>query len=148
MKRIEPSSADIRLILLIREHNLIMATTKKAAVKKAVAKAPAKARLVQPIYEQPKIDWRSLYLYAVCLITLMVCLFSLVSLIRSGINVAYPDPANIDVYNPAPKVDSAVVAAQLEDQNRRQAVKSMIDALTTLIITGPLYLYHWRLVRK
>jgi len=126
-----------------------MATTKKAPVrKKAVAKAPAKAQVIQPIYEQPKIDWRSLYLYAVCLITLMVCLFSLVSLIRSGINVAYPDPAYIDVYNPAPKVDSAVVAAQLEDQNRRQAVKSMIDALTTLIIAGPLYLYHWRLVRK
>ena len=126
-----------------------MATTKKAPVrKKAVAKAPAKAQAIQPIYEQPKIDWRSLYLYAVCLITLMVCLFSLVSLIRSGVNIAYPDPAYIDVYNPEPKVDSAVVAAQLKDQNQRQAVKSMIDALTTLIIAGPLYLYHWRLARK
>jgi hypothetical protein len=125
-----------------------MATTKKAVVKKAAAKAPAKARLVQPIYEQPKIDWRSLYLYAVCLITLMVCLFSLVSLIRSGVNVAYPDPAYVDPYATAPKVDSAVMAAQLKDQNQRQAVKSMIDALTTLIIAGPLYLYHWRLARK
>jgi len=125
-----------------------MATTKKAVVKKAVAKAPAKAQFVQPIYQQPKIDWRSLYLYAVCLITLMVCLFSLVSLIRSGINVVYPDPAYVDPYATAPKVNSAVIAAQLEDQNRRQAVKSMIDALTTLIIAGPLYLYHWRLVRK
>jgi hypothetical protein len=148
VKRIELSSADLRLILLIREHNLIMATTKKAVVKKAAAKAPAKARLVQPIYEQPKIDWRSLYLYAVCLITLMVCLFSLVSLIRSGVNVAYPDPAYVDPYATAPKVNSAVVAAQLKDQNQRQAVKSMIDALTTLIIAGPLYLYHWRLARK
>ncbi len=125
-----------------------MATTKKAVVKKAAAKAPAKARLVQPIYEQPKIDWRSLYLYAVCLITLMVCLFSLVSLIRSGVNVAYPDPAYVDPYATAPKVNSAVVAAQLKDQNQRQAVKSMIDSLTTLIIAGPLYLYHWRLARK
>jgi len=125
-----------------------MATTKKAVVKKAAAKAPAKARLVQPIYEQPKIDWRSLYLYAVCLITLMVCLFSLVSLIRSGVNIAYPDPAYIDPYATEPKVNSAAVAAQLKDQNQRQAVKSMIDALTTLIIAGPLYLYHWRLARK
>jgi hypothetical protein len=126
-----------------------MATTKKApAVKKAAAKAPAKTQLIQPIYQQPKIDWRSLYLYAVCLITLMVCLFSLVSLIRSGINVAYPDPAYVDPYATAPKVDSAVIAAQLKDQNQRQAVKSMVDAFTTLIIAGPLYLYHWRLVRK
>jgi hypothetical protein len=126
-----------------------MATTKKApAVKKAAAKAPAKAQLIQPIYQQSRIDWRSLYLYAVCLITLMVCLFSLVSLIRSGINVAYPDPAYVDPYNTAPKIDSAEIAAQLKDQNQRQAVKSMIDALTTLIIAGPLYVYHWRLARK
>jgi hypothetical protein len=124
------------------------AAVKKAAVKKAAAKAPAKVQFNQPIYQQPKIDWRSLYLYAVCLITLMVCLFSLVSLIRSGVNVAYPDPAYVDPYNPAPKVDSAVISAQLEDQNQRQAVKSAIDALTTLIIAGPLYVYHWRLTRK
>jgi len=148
VKRIEPSNADLRLILSIREHNLIMATTKKAAVKKAAAKAPAKAQMIQPIYQQPKIDWRSLYLYAVCLITLMVCLFSLVSLIRSGVNVVYPDPAYVDPYNPTPKVNSAAIAAQLQDQNQRQAVKSMIDALTTLIIAGPLYVYHWRLTRK
>ena len=78
----------------------------------------------------------------------MVCLFSLVSLIRSGVNIAYPDPAYIDPYATEPKVNSEVMAAQLKDQNQRQAVKSMIDALTTLIIAGPLYLYHWRLARK
>ena len=125
-----------------------MATTKKAPVKKAVAKVPAKAEVIQPIYQQSRIDWRSLYLYAVCLITLMVCLFSLVSLIRSGVNVVYPDPAYVDPYATAPKVDSAVIAEQVKDQNQRQAVKSMIDAVTTLIIAGPLYVYHWRLARK
>jgi len=126
-----------------------MATTKKAsAVKKAVAKSPAKAQIIQPIYQQPRIDWRSLYLYAVCLITLMVCLFSLVSLIRSGVNVAYPDPAYVDPYATKPQVNSAEIAAQLEDQNQRQAIKSAIDAVTTLIIAGPLYVYHWRLARK
>ena len=125
-----------------------MATTKKAPVKKAVAKVPAKAQVIQPIYQQSRIDWRSLYLYAVCLITLMVCLFSLVSLIRSGVNVAYPDPAYVDPSATAPTVDSAVIAEQVKDQNQRQAVKSMIDAVTTLIIAGPLYVYHWRLARK
>ena len=129
-----------------------MATTKKAAVKKAAAKAPAKApakaQVIQPIYQQSRIDWRSLYLYAVCLITLLVCLFSLVSLIRSGVNVAYPDPAYVDPYATKPQVDSAVIAAQVKDQNQRQAVKSAIDAVTTLIIAGPLYVYHWRLARK
>jgi hypothetical protein len=125
-----------------------MATTKKAPVKKSAAKAPAKAQEIQPIYQQSRIDWRSLYLYAVCLITLMVCLFSLVSLIRSGVNVAYPDPAYVDPYATKPQVDSAVIAEQVKDQNQRQAVKSAIDAVTTLIIAGPLYVYHWRLARK
>ena len=148
MKRIEASSADLRPILRFKEHNLNMATTKKAAVKKAAVKAPAKAQVIQPIYQQSRIDWRSLYLYAVCLITLMVCLFSLVSLIRSGVNVAYPDPAYVDPYATKPQVDSAVIAAQVKDQNQRQAVKSAIDAVTTLIIAGPLYVYHWRLARK
>jgi hypothetical protein len=131
-----------------------MATTKKATVKKAPAvkkvsaKAPVKARIVEPVNQQPKIDWRSLYLYAVCLITLMVCLFSLVSMIRSGINVAYPDPAYVDPYATKPQANSELIAAQVKDQNQRQAVKSMIDALTTLVIAGPLYVYHWRLTRK
>jgi len=125
-----------------------MATTKKAPVKKSADKVPAKAQVIQPIYQQSKIDWRSLYLYAVCLITLMVCLFSLVSLIRSGVNVAFPDPAYVDPYATKPQVDSALIAEQVKDQNQRQAVKSAIDAVTTLIIAGPLYVYHWRLARK
>lgn len=136
------------------QHNYPMATTKKATVKKALAvkqvsaKAPVKAQIVEPVHQQPKIDWRSLYLYAVCLITLMVCLFSLVSMIRSGINVAYPDPAYVDPYATKPPANSELIAAQVKDQNQRQAVKSMIDALTTLVIAGPLYVYHWRLTRK
>ena len=125
-----------------------MKTAKKAATKTVNKNATktAKAPVVQP--QSDGIDWRSLYLYAVCLITLMVCLFSLVSLIRSGVNVAYPDPAYVDPYATAPKVDSAVIAEQVKDQNQRQAVKSAIDAVTTLIIAGPLYAYHWRLARK
>ena len=148
VKIIEAIHADSWLFQRTKEHNLGMATTKKAPVKKSAAKAPAKAQVIQPIYQQSKIDWRSLYLYAVCLITLMVCLFSLVSLIRSGVNLAYPDPAYVDPYATAPKVDSAVIAEQVKDQNQRQAVKSAIDAVTTLIIAGPLYVYHWRLARK
>ena len=148
VKIIEAIHADSWLFQGTKEHNLGMATTKRAPVKKSAAKAPAKAQVIQPIYQQSKIDWRSLYLHAVCLITLMVCLFSLVSLIRSGVNVAYPDPAYVDPYATAPKVDSAVIAEQVKDQNQRQAVKSAIDAVTTLIIAGPLYVYHWRLARK
>lgn len=123
-----------------------MATTKKAPVRK---KAVAKPIPISPAAVQTGgLDWRSLYLYAVCLITLMVCLFSLVSLIRSGIDSIYPDPAYVDPYAATPKVDSAKIAAQVLDQNQRQAIKSLVDSVTTIIIAGPLYLYHWRLARK
>ena len=53
-----------------------MATAKKAVAKKAPAKRAA-APIVQP--RQDRVDWRSLYLYAVCLITLLVTLFATVS---------------------------------------------------------------------
>jgi hypothetical protein len=73
-----------------------------AAVKKAVAKkaaAPKKvAQTVQVETRHVGVDWRSLYLYAVCLITLLVVLFSTVSLINSIMNAVFPDPAYIDVY--------------------------------------------------
>jgi hypothetical protein len=52
-----------------------MKTAKKAATKtvKKNATKTAKAPVVQP--QSDGIDWRSLYLYAVCLITLLVVLF-------------------------------------------------------------------------
>lgn len=121
-----------------------MTTAKKTPVRKRAATKPEPS--AEPV-KQFGIDWRSLYLYAVCLITLMVCLFSLAAAIRSGIDIAYPDPAYIDPYAEVPKF-SAEAAARMEDQNRRQAVKSLVDSFTTLIIAAPLYLYHWRLARK
>jgi len=72
-----------------------MATVKKAVAKKAPAK-----RAEAPVVESrnDRVDWRSLYIYAVCLITLLVVLFSTVSLINSIMNAIFPDPAYIDVY--------------------------------------------------
>ena len=60
-----------------------MKTAKKAATKtvKKTATKTAKTPAVQP--QSDGIDWRSLYLYAVCLITLLVVLFSTVSLINA-----------------------------------------------------------------
>lgn len=115
-----------------------------ATVKKAVAKrAPAE------VVQHSGVDWRSLYLYAVCLITLMVVLFSVVSLINGLVNLFFPDPAYIDLYAPqnATKV-SALALAQQEASNQRHAFKSMFTAFTTIAVAGPLYLYHWRQTKK
>lgn len=50
-----------------------MATVKKAVSKKAPAVIPVRTG----------VDWKSLYLYAICLITLMVVLFQLLVLLMA-----------------------------------------------------------------
>jgi ABC-type Fe3+ transport system permease subunit len=97
-----------------------------------------------------RFDWYSLYIYAICLITVLICLFALVSLVRSIVDSVWPDAGYFDPYS-VPK-DSSLSAEQvkknLADQNQRQAIKSVVNSLTTLVIAGPIYLYHWKLARK
>jgi len=114
-----------------------------ATVKKAVAKKIAEPVSVKP---QPGVDWRSLYLYAVCLITLLVVLFSTVAFINGAMNAIFPDPGYVDLYS-TPKPSAPALATQ-EAHNQRQAIKGMFKSLTTVAIAGPLYLYHWREAKK
>ena len=124
-----------------------MATAKKAVAKKAAA--PKKAvQGVQVVTRHVGVDWRSLYLYAVCLITLLVVLFSTVSLINSIMNAVFPDPAYIDVYAKPENAPSAALLAQQEENNQIQALKSIFTSFTTIAIATPLYLYHWRQTKK
>ena len=111
-----------------------------ATVKKAVAK---RASVVVPT--STKVDWKSLYLYAVCLITLMVVLFSVISLFKGLLGVVLPEPAFVDPYavKTAVKPDPAVLAAQASNEQRR-AIRSMLGSLVSFAVAAPLYLYHWR----
>ena len=120
-----------------------MATVKKAAAKKAVAK-----ETVQLETRHVGIDWRSLYLYAVCLITLLVVLFSTVALINAIMNAVFPDPAYVDLYAKPDNAPSAAALAQQEENNQIQALKSIFTSFTTIAIATPLYLYHWRQTKK
>ena len=122
-----------------------MAVTKKAVAKKAPSK-----RAVTPIAEirHDRVDWRSLYLYAVCLITLLVVLFSTVALINSIMNAVFPDPAYIDIYAKPENAPSAALIAQQDENNQIRAIKSIFTSFTTIAIAGPLYLYHWKTARK
>ena len=124
-----------------------MATAKKAVAKKSAAPKKA-AQTVQVETRHVGVDWRSLYLYAVCLITLLVVLFSTVSLINSIMNAVFPDPAYIDVYAKPENVPSAALLAQQEENNQIQALKSIFTSFTTIAIATPLYLYHWRQTKK
>lgn len=108
----------------------------------AVAKKTAKAPSVQS--HNDRIDWRSLYLYAVCLITLLVVLFSTVSLINAIMNSVFPNPAYIDVYAKSENAPSAALLDQQQRDNQIQAIKSIFSSFITIAVATPLYLYHWR----
>jgi ABC-type Fe3+ transport system permease subunit len=97
-----------------------------------------------------RIDWHSLYIYAICLVTILILLFALVSVVRSLVDAAWPDAGYFDPYS-VPK-ESTLSADQIKEnltnQNRRQSIKSLINSITTLVIAGPIYLYHWKLAKK
>ena len=123
---------------------------------------PAHAGLVDPTEKGPavavadRLTLRNLYLYLVCLVTLIVSLFAAVRLVQSVVELLYPDPgyyyaepATVDGkdqgLSPAERERMQQLA---EDQSRRQAVLGIVGSATTLAIAGPLYVYHWRRVQK
>jgi len=116
-----------------------------AARKKLEAKASA-----PETRSREGIDWFSLYIYAVSLITILICLFSMVAIVRGVVDAAWPDPGYFDPYN-IPK-DSNLSPEQIKEnfieQNRRSALKSIVTSFATFLVAGPLYLYHWRLAKR
>jgi hypothetical protein len=106
---------------------------------------------------QDRLTLRNAYLYLVCLITLVVSLFAAVQLVRSVVGLAYPDPGYYGYYEyPAPVDGSGNEISEEElqrqeeiarDSQRRQEVLGLVGSATTLLIAGPLYLYHWRRVQ-
>lgn len=133
-----------------------MATTAKKSVttKRSPAKKNAGGKTITQKIDMPivntGVDWRSLYLYAVSLITLLVCLFTVISLINRGLDLVVPDAGYIDPYASQndPKIDPEVIKQANIDQNRRSAIRGITSSIVTLLVTVPVYLYHWRMVRK
>ena len=125
-----------------------MATTKKTAVKKAPAKKAVAKKAAAPVELSAGIDWRSLYLYAVCLVTLLVVIFSTVALVNAFVNLAFPDPAYVDPYATKANMPDPALLQKQEDNAQRQALKNVVTTFSTIAIAGPVYIYHWRQARK
>jgi hypothetical protein len=107
---------------------------------------------------QDRLTLRNAYLYLVCLITLVVAIFAAVSLVRSIVALAYPDPGAYGYYPyyPAePGMEGASISDEererqeqlAEDAARRQALLDVVGSATTLLIAAPVYVYHWRRVQ-
>lgn len=108
---------------------------------------------------QERFTLRNLYLYVVCLITLVVGIFAAVSLVRNIVELAYPAadyeygyaepaaraPGGESTQETEADRDRRIEAAR--KAQRRDAVLGLVGSGTTLLIVAPLYAYHWRKVQ-
>lgn len=92
---------------------------------------------------------RNIYLYLVCLITLIMVIVAVVGLVRSTVELLYPDPG---YYSSAPmKGEDGRTAEDIEKEqefqrasSRRYAIINLVGNVAMLLVAGPLYVYHWR----
>ncbi len=127
-----------------------MTSAKKAVAKKSPVKRVVTTVAAAPVIQGDRIGWRSLYLYAVCLITLLVVLFSVVSFINSATGIFFADHVYSNPYPEPmkPGMTGEIIARQQVDNNVRSSIRGMIKSFTTIVIAAPLYFYHWRMARK
>jgi hypothetical protein len=98
-----------------------------------------------------RLTLRNLYLYLVCLITLIIAIFAAVNLVRTTVELLYPDPGYYGIVPAKEPGVSAEDQRRLEqagrDSQRRQAVLGLVGSGTMLLIAVPVYAYHWRRVQ-
>lgn len=75
---------------------------------------------------------RNLYLYTVCLVTLVISIFALHSLVTNLVSL---------IFYGAPSWAISVSSAQ---EYRQQLVLSIVGAVVSLSVAIPLFVYHWR----
>ncbi len=98
---------------------------------------------------------RSVYLYLVCLVTLVMAIVGAVGIARGAVDLAYPDPGYYGfdaAYGPDGKStlteeQQAARRRDAEASQRRQAVVGLVGSAALLLVAGPVYGYHWRRVQ-
>lgn len=97
---------------------------------------------------------RNIYLYLVCLITLIMVIVGTVGIIRSGVELLYPDPGAymsqpLDAKGqPASDAEWKKQQELQQAQNTRYAVLNLVGNVALVVIAGPLYVYHWRKIES
>lgn len=95
---------------------------------------------------------RNIYLYTVCLVTLMIMLFGMRALVRDVgrlvIGTPPVSPAPVEKLSPEEARRRAEENRAWQEWQRRDLWVIVISEAALLVAAGPLYLYHWRLVRR
>ena len=113
-------------------------------------------------------DVRQTYYYLVCFATLLMVIIGGVQVVRAGLDLALPDepyrPSPLDLQERfmRPRADTTGLglsraeleqmaeeeAARQDRANRRRALRRLLANLALILIAAPVYVYHWRQVRK
>jgi hypothetical protein len=101
---------------------------------------------------QERLTLRNLYLYLVCLITLVISIFAAVSVVRTTVELLYPDPGYYALEPGSREPGLSETERQRREKaaresQRRQAVLGLVGSATMLLIAVPVYAYHWRRVQ-
>jgi hypothetical protein len=102
---------------------------------------------------QDRWSLRNIYLYLVCLITLIMVIVGTVGVVRGVVELAYPDPY-AGGFGERPvdaKGEPAISEEEWElqqnlarESSRRYAILQLVGNGALVLIAGPLYVYHWR----
>lgn len=97
---------------------------------------------------------RNIYLYLVCLITLVITIFALTNVVRSAVELIYPEPVRAIVPRlpeEAPEEDVVLQQEQeefLRRSSQRRTILSLVGNAALLAVAVPLYRYHWRAIGR
>ena len=100
---------------------------------------------------QSRWSLRNIYLYLVCLITLIMVIVGAATAVRSAVDIAYPDPGYLTERPLDENGDPLYTDAEWERQQDlaqastfRYALLSLVGSLSFVVVAGPVYVYHWR----
>lgn len=109
---------------------------------------------------------RQVYLYLVSFATLMMLIVGTVQLIMGIVDLVYPDPtkgmgyydtkmrlSDMQQINPGITQEEFEKQIQEEKQSqeaswRYQQIRRFINSLILVVVSLPVYLYHWRKIQK
>ena len=105
-----------------------------------------------------KFSMRLLYLYLFSFVGLLVTVIGSIQLVDLGIrSVVFTD---VDTYiylrpqfdcvgeNCVETVSKEESLAQAQDEAKKNRQRQLSSSLSMILIAAPLYLYHWRLIKK
>ncbi len=97
---------------------------------------------------------RLLYLYLFSFVGLLIVVFGSIQLVNLGLKAyVFKGADTYEVYpislpDGKPMETKEELLAKQERETARQRQRELVNSVSMLVVGTPLYLYHWRLIKK